>query len=234
MKHEQGVEAEFAQGFAGDSRRDKRVTVTIASNPSPEAQAWAGLGCTEEFRREAEFVPGPAEAHVELGDDLWQDIPQVEHEGPSLVGHVRLIKEDLTAPPEALEADLDLAADFEALARGQILSVEFGEELVDRAVLVQNCAALRLGRVGGEDRLHAHSRQVGGDLLRGPSLGGKTGELVPPEPPFVGESLVNLPQAPGPGGGIRLDDIEKLERDRVGLLQPPGTAGSRLIPVEPW
>ena len=84
---------------------------------------------------------------------------------------------------------------------------------MDRAVLVEHRAALRLGGMGCEDGLHADARQIGRDLLGCPSLGLEAGKLVSPEAPFRSEPLMNLTQAAGPGGGVRLDDVEKLEGD---------------------
>ena len=104
---------------------------------------------------------------------------------------------------------------------------------MDRAVLVEHRAALRLSGVGGEDRLHTDAGQVGRDLLGSPSLGLQAGELVSPEAALRGKPLVDLTQATGPRRGVCLDDVEKLEGDRVCLLEAAGSSGTGLLSIDP-
>ena len=208
----------------------KRMPVPVSSDPRAEAYHRACRGIAKKVLGIVLFVPSPAQPVVELGHGRGKDIPQVEHQGPSLIGYLGLVEKDFTASPEALEADLDLAADLTPFARGEVGAVPLGEELLNEAVLLENRTTLGLGRMRREDRLDADRGEVRGDFLGGPAFLSKTLELITPESALGGEAVTDLLEAAGALGGVGLDNVEKLKGDGIGLLEALGSLDLFLFP----
>src|SRR5262249_58365485 len=87
---------------------------------------------------------------VNLRDRLEQGLVE-EVEGPEyLLLYRRLFQAQLAGQPEQLDLEADLPLQLSALSRSPARRLQFHQEAVDPAVLLQNGDALRFGGVSGQ------------------------------------------------------------------------------------
>ncbi len=117
---------------------------------------------------------------VEQGQHLRRLLEQalVEEVEPS--GHLvldgRLLQMQLAGHPHQLDLIAQIADQRGALALGPARHLELAQQEIDAAVFLQHGDALRLGRVGGDDRADAQVRQQRLDHARRHALGGSLGQ----------------------------------------------------------
>ena len=82
-------------------------------------------------------------------------------------------------------------------------------------MMIEHGEALRLGRVRGENRLHADTAHLREDVRLARTRGLQARELIPPQAMLGGDALVLLAQVAHRRRGTFLDHVQELKRDRV-------------------
>ena len=222
VQDHQGISPQTFQRLGRHLRRDSRVTIAIATHPSPETQGrhtWTGR---QSGHRQTGPFPGILQAAVQLGHDIGQHVAQVVEHVAALIGHGGLFNQDLACPPEAFQQHGQLNPMGTA---GPRLAGAL-EQLHEHAVLLQHGRALGLRGMRREDRLHLHTAESLQDRLGGAPSTDQLHQLVGPQAPLgLGRSRLLTPVAQGLRDAL-FDRVEKLECHSQGQPQ----TGRRLYP----
>jgi len=109
MDHHQRVDAQSHQRFRGHIRRHARMPVPISAHPVSKN----GFSGSRSPPRKRSGL-NPAAAHAKRsrsstsGSTDGENIPQIVHDVPALVGELRLFEQDLAGAPEPLQRSLRL------------------------------------------------------------------------------------------------------------------------------
>ena len=191
------------------------MPVAVAADPCAEAHARQVRRIADQRGIEARRGPCVAQARIEFGQHGGKNVAQiVEHVAP-LVGERRLLEQDLAGAPQAFERGLRLVAQRLLAGRCEAAAVALGEELEERAMLVEHGEPLRLGRVRGEHGLDTHPRERLRDLRPAHAAAEQARELVAPESALGGEPLARLAQRAHARGGAFLHHVQELEGDGI-------------------